>query len=146
MNNQPLTEQDAPLIHATIGPDGLYRDKDGCVYGLVRMLWSRDKSTRAGVGLFSLGPNNVLSKAAKAHDYAYECPAYQLFHYRADADELFLESVKLISDGSDHDKFWFEVAKDALRWFSEGYWNNDATVLKPTKLRFPDMEGMFEQE
>jgi hypothetical protein len=129
------------------GPDGNFRDSDGCVYALVRASWSRDESKRAGVGLFSLSKENILSKAAGPHDFAYSCPVYQLFHYRIEADRMFLEHAAKVEkeDGKEdrHDDFWLSVADVALLEFANGYWENEKTewLDSQTDLSEPPNKG-----
>jgi hypothetical protein len=130
------------------GPDGNFRDSDGCVYALVRPSWSRDESKRAGVGLFSLSKENILSKAAGPHDFVYACPVFQLFHYRIEADRMFLEHAAILKyekDGIDdkHDDFWLSVADVALQEFANGYWENEKTewLDSQTDLGKPRNDG-----
>lgn len=133
--NEPLSEPEGNSgvvggVRLKKDARGLWVDEGGTVFALVRRSWSRDPETRAGVGLFSLSKDHLLSRAAPAHDFAYSCPAYQMFHYRIDGDSMFLEHVKLLAGKEDHEGFWHFISDMALSRLSDGFWEVEETSLR----------------
>lgn len=76
------------VVELTRGDDGLYRDAEGTIFAL-REDGGADHVDRLGIWPFVIPrwmtPKDVLEIAAR-HDFKYDCPAYQAFHSRAEAD------------------------------------------------------------
>lgn len=114
------------LIEIQKCEDGLWRDELGCVYALTEDTATVDPINRCGVGIFSLKPTHPLTDACKAHDYAYSCPVYQLFHTREEADQMLEHHVELIGEGH-----WYDILAKPFYWitrvFGWLFWENKDT-------------------
>lgn len=77
-------------------PDGLWRDRWGCVYALSEASESVDDISRCGINAVSLPVNHPANDACNAHDFAYSSPAYQLYNTRADADRMLEQHLKIV--------------------------------------------------
>ena len=112
-------------IPLSYGQDGLWRDEHGGVYGFMESGACTDEVVRLGVYPFALPAHWDINKLAKAHDYMYSCPAYQMFHTRKEADRALRKMLK--HHGG---RFW-----SLLRWpiylitrvFGGRYWENERT-------------------
>lgn len=101
--------------------DGLWSDKDGCVYA-IRDLKAVDNIDRAGIGIFSLPSAHELSKLAVPHDYAYTSLAYQVYNTRKQADEMLRRNLKAFG--------WPVTAQifyHLSRIFGRFFWENSKT-------------------
>lgn len=112
-------------------PDGLWRDAHGTIYALPEDSWSVDKTTRAGVGIFSLPEDHPLSQASGPHDYAFTSPTYQAFHTRIEADLMQLKNIALLTNKKNwRTRLQLWAIKMLLKRFSDGYWENEATSMR----------------
>lgn len=130
MNDNPdsITVRGVKLLRY---PDGLWRDADGTVYALEDPKYSKDDKKRAGVGVFSLPEDHPISQASGPHDYAFSSPAYQAFHNRVEADLMELKNVAaLMGKRNWRTRLQLWAIKLLLRRFSDGYWENEATMYR----------------
>lgn len=107
--------------------DGLWRDDiDGCIYALAEDTASVDANTVCGIGPFSLPHDSPLNAACAAHDFAYSCPVYQLYHTREEADKMLKEHLKLTAEGT-----WYSFVTYPFycisRLFGGLFWENKKT-------------------
>lgn len=116
----------AETIELTYCADGLWYDEDGTAYALRKEEGSLDDIDRPGIYPFVMPIKSPLDNGCAVHDYLYECPAYQLFHTRKEADEVMLSLVKQSTRGS----VWsvltypFYYITRLLGWFA---WENNDT-------------------
>lgn len=111
-------------VKLTKGGDGLWRDWTGCVYALTDEASSVDKEVRAGVGPFSMPKDSPVNEAAAPHDYAYSCPAYQMYHNRKEADEKLFADISAMNSWHRHLAWPFYLL---CRAFGAMFWERKET-------------------
>lgn len=73
--------------------DGLWRSPDGCIFGYPNKDYDPEDAV-CGVWLLHMPEGDLMNELAAPHDYEYECPVYQLYHTRKEADEELLKRFK----------------------------------------------------
>ena len=113
-------------IKITLGPDNLWRDEQGTIYGFIKDSYQKDKVTRLGIAPLVLPKKVRINDAAQAHDYAYSSPAYQEFNTRKEADKILEAQVEQLGHGT----IWQALAKP-IYWITRllggKYWENKKT-------------------
>src|SRR5689334_18422521 len=84
-------------VELTKGEDGLWRDREGTIFGLAEDDADADPIVRCGVGVASLPVSDEWTPGCAPHDFAYSSPAYQRFHDRSEADEMLEDHLKFVS-------------------------------------------------
>lgn len=107
--------------------DGYFYDQWGTRFGFCEDGDSLDREVRLGVGLFSLPKDHPLTDAARAHDYAYSCPAYQATTPRSEADAMLRGQLLLLAQQN----FGLTVEAEVLAFtaavLGRYFWENERT-------------------
>lgn len=108
-------------VELSQGVDGLFRCSAGTVWALRDEGASLDEIDRCGIGILSLPADHILTRACRPHDYMYSSTAYQVYHYRHEADDEVARLAHLV--GSHSGPALKYISKILGGWF----WENDAT-------------------
>lgn len=104
MSEEKFIVYSGNTVRLVKGADGLWRADNGTIFALTDNSASVDSVDRCGISIFSLPADLSITDACKAHDYAYSSPAYQLFHTRAEADEMLRRNIELLGEGK-----WYSI-------------------------------------
>ena len=103
--------------------DGFWRDPSGTVYAYATKEGSVDDVVRCGVGWFSLSAEDSATAACGVHDYLYQCPVYQAFHNRSEAED----HLRSLLSQTDHREFLAEPFGFLAHEFGGQFWEEDKT-------------------
>lgn len=112
------------LVELRYTEEGVWTDSKGTIFALRDKTASTDTITRCGVGWASLPVDDPLTAACAPHDYVYECPAYQLFHTRREADAYLASLVEQIPGWR---RFMAKPFYYIVRLFGGRLWENPKT-------------------
>ncbi len=114
----------------TLGPDGLWRTNDGVVIALPDGTTSSDDVVRCGVGVLSLPVESEWTDGCKAHDNAFENPAFQALNTRSEADKILRRHLLIIAGKNPLKKALAYAMYGVVRLASWAWWENDKTRWK----------------
>lgn len=111
------------VIELTFGEDGLWRSSDGVIIAYPYEPYDKN-DVKAGIGFISMPHDDPITCLIAAHDYMYECPAYQMFHTRAEADADLKEKLKYAQGWRKILRYPFYIVS---RIFGGFWWENNKT-------------------
>lgn len=101
----------------------VWMDDSKTIWAYVDAAATTDSVVRCGVYPFVLPETSVCSDAAKAHDYAYSSPVYQLFYTRREADDKLYEDLRCVGYSKPVAATMWALA----RIFGRLFWENKKT-------------------
>lgn len=109
--------------------DNLWRTEDGTVIALANTVNSIDKVDRCGIRFLSLSENHPFTDACRVHDYMFTSDAFQMFHYRHEADAWLQAQFDTVAEEKKSGWLKFQAAiggflSKNLSWL---FWENDKT-------------------
>lgn len=113
------------VIELTRNSEGFWVDDFPTIYAFREKETSVDDKDVCGIGSFTLDKDDPRNAACKPHDYAYESPAYQAFHSRAEADFYLKQLLEQIPgyEGALTPELFYRIT----RLLGGGFWENKET-------------------